>query len=99
MLPIDAAVNPEELLYLACMVLGHEKDDDVAVGVLVWYTMNEFAQKGIEPTEDQISDRSNEILAEFYLNRLVHKGLLEQDLEDGNYRLTEKGQAVAQVLV
>lgn len=97
-IPLFAITNREQLLYLALGVIADDGDDDyknIAASIVHWYIINELAQKQDTFTEDEVTDKFNELVINHILENLIKKGLVEENIpdEDGEstFSITEEG--------
>lgn len=96
--PLLAIVNREQLLHLALEVINSDCEEEykeISAGITHWYILNDIAKEKDSFTEDDITDRFNELVTNHILNEMVQKGLLEENIpEEGKeptFKLTEAG--------
>lgn len=105
-IPLSAIVNKEHLLHLALEVVSRGVDEeyvDIAVGIVHWYIINDLGKDGQTFTEEEITEKFDNMVTDHIINGMVKKGLLEENLpEEGKeptFNVTKQGQSVMQKLL
>jgi len=95
-IPLESVVNDEQLLDFVLSHICERNSEDVhpvATSILVRYAANSFGEAGW--TEEQISQRCSELIAEHVVGDLVKKELVDCHINDDGtivYQVTPKGK-------
>ncbi len=94
----------EQHLHLALEAYDHAEEGsilaDLAGEAIMMYAAQQLDQEKGEFTEDELIDETQGLILQHTLNGMIHKGLIEADIEDDDivYSLTEDGKKIADAL-
>lgn len=95
---LSAVANEEKLLDFALSHICERNSDEVhevADAILTCYIVNDFKKKNQSFTEEDITSKIKELIADYTMTDLVKKGLVDVDIDsDGQmtFSLTEAGR-------
>ena len=88
MLNLTDGINDEQLLDFALSHSIHPVADQIIVN----YCMKELLLDKEEFTEDEVNERYCSLVIEHMKKDFVDRGMLDYDMEDGKYKLTDLGR-------
>ena len=88
MINLTEGINDEQLLDFA---LSHSRNI-IADKIIVNYCIKELLLDKGNFTEEEVNERYCDLIMEHMKKDFVDRGMLEYDMEDGKYRLTDLGR-------